>query len=72
MRQRVDIEQEKFKLLKAIRTNIRLKHSLLADDEVNEILPQVEQEIDDAIAAGVPYHFDVDRILNGDRKALKA
>lgn len=33
-------------MVKAMRTAIRLKHSLLADEELNKLLPEAEKEFD--------------------------
>lgn len=54
-----DTEVAKAAARKAVRTAIRLKYSLLADAEVNRILPDVEAAMDAAIAAGKPYELDV-------------
>jgi len=43
---------ERQKVTKATRTLIRLKHSLAADEEINNILPDTLDEFDDAIANG--------------------
>lgn len=37
-----DADQERANLLKSIRTLVRLKHSLAADNELNEVLPTAE------------------------------
>lgn len=59
MRQRTDNEQTKANMLKAARTAIRLKHSLAADEELNEMLPEIEDRIDRALASGTEISFDV-------------
>ena len=52
MRKKTDVEMERQKVTKATRTLIRLKHSLAADEEINNILPDTLDEFDDAIANG--------------------
>jgi len=52
MIQKTRTELEKAKILKAVRSAIRLKHALGADEELNEVLPRVEAEVDRAIAEG--------------------
>jgi hypothetical protein len=39
-------------LLKTARTLTRLKHSLAADQELNDLLPMTLREFDDAVARG--------------------
>ena len=45
-------ELEKAKIAKATRTLIRLKHSLRADEEINDVLPDTLDEFDEALARG--------------------
>lgn len=52
MQKKSDIEMQKAKILKTARALIRLKHSLAADEELNEILPATELEFDVAIQNG--------------------
>ena len=52
MRKKTPAELEKFKVAKAARTIIRLKHSLAADEEINAILPDTLAEFDAALAKG--------------------
>ena len=52
MRQLSPIERDKARILKRARTMIRLKHAEAADDELNEVLPRLEMEIDRAIQSG--------------------
>ena len=59
-------ELEKARLLKAVRANIRLKHTLEADAEINEKLPEIEAAIDRAIAAGTVYELDIRSVLEDE------
>jgi hypothetical protein len=43
---------ERTRITKAARTLIRLKHSLAADEELNEVLPDTLAKFDDALARG--------------------
>lgn len=52
MRKRTEAEMERAKLIKAGRTIIRLKHSLAADKEINDLLPDTVAEFDQALANG--------------------
>lgn len=45
---REEKELTKAALVKAIRSFVRLKHSLAADAELNEVLPAAEKLFDDA------------------------
>lgn len=52
MRKKTPAEMEKARIAKATRTLIRLKHSLKADEEINDVLPDTLAEFDDALARG--------------------
>lgn len=52
MRKKTDMEMERLKIIKAARTLIRLKHSLLAEQEINDLLPDTLLQFDDAVANG--------------------
>lgn len=41
-------------MMKVARAAIRVKHSIQADAEVNERLPELEHQIDQALLAGRP------------------
>ena len=45
-------EQQRANMLKIIRTAVRLKHSINADNELNEVLPLAEKRWNDALARG--------------------
>jgi len=47
------VDQERANLLKVIRTAVRLKHSLNADDELNDVLPRAEAKFNASIQRGV-------------------
>lgn len=48
-----DITMRKAALLKAARSAIRLKHSLAADAELNDVLPMLEGKFDASVQIGV-------------------
>lgn len=58
MRQKGPLEMQRAAILKAKRWEIRMRHSLAADDEINEVLPALEDEIEKAIAAGKPLELE--------------
>jgi hypothetical protein len=47
-----ELEMEKAKALKTARALIRLKHSLAADEELNDTLPDLALEFDKALQQG--------------------
>jgi len=52
MQKKSEIEMERAKILKVTRNLIRLKHSLQADKELNDILPERLIEFDRALQDG--------------------
>lgn len=52
MQKKSPAEMQRAKITKAARTLIRLKHSLKADEEINDVLPDTLAEFDDALARG--------------------
>ncbi len=52
MYRKTESEMERFKIAKATRTLLRLKHSLAADEEINEILPARIEAFDKALQSG--------------------
>lgn len=52
MQKKSAIEMERIKILKAYRTLIRLKHSLAADEEINETIPDTLFEFEQSIQRG--------------------
>ena len=47
-----DAEQQRYETIKTIRAIVRLKHSLAADRELNEVLPRAELVFDSAVTRG--------------------
>lgn len=52
MRRKTEIEMRRAALAKTARSLVRLKHSLAADLEINEVLPDTLAEFDGAVARG--------------------
>lgn len=52
MQKKSEIEMEKARVLKVTRALIRLKHSLQADIELNNVLPERAEEFDLALQNG--------------------
>jgi hypothetical protein len=58
-----ELEVQRAALLKAVRATIRLKHALAADAEINQTLPEIERRINDAMASGSGFAFDLAEVL---------
>lgn len=54
-----EFESYRARALKVYRSSIRLKHSLAADEEIAQTLPQIQERIDRAILSGEPLAIDV-------------
>jgi len=52
LNKKTPIEMEKFAITKATRTLIRLKHSIRADYELNDVLPDRLDEFDSQVQRG--------------------
>jgi hypothetical protein len=50
--QRTEIEQARFEAVKVLRAAVRLRHSIAADRELNEVLPQFDKAFTAAIQRG--------------------
>lgn len=59
MKRKDRVEFQKARALKAMRTAIRLKYALLADEEINRVLPELATAFDDAVTAGQPFELDI-------------
>lgn len=69
MRKKTDIEMEEYKIIKTYRTLIRLKHSLNADVELNNTLPDVLDDFQKSIQGGDLKQLQVaalNEVLNAD------
>lgn len=53
-----ELEVIRAQMLKAWRSAIRLKHSLAADKEIAETLPEIERQINEALLNGSPLALD--------------
>lgn len=63
MRRTTELQRQKTGMLKAARAAIRLKHSLRADDEIARRLPELEAEIDTALASGTPFELEPGKVF---------
>lgn len=63
MKPKSEIDLAVGEALKTARTAIRLKHSLLADEEINVVLPEIEAQIQQAAVSGKPFRPDITSIL---------
>ena len=59
------VDQARVTMLKVIRAAVRLKHSILADEELNEVLPMAEKKFNAAVNRGeLPAPLDIKRVLD--------
>lgn len=56
-KQLTDVELAWANLVKAIRSQVRLKHSLAADRELNRLIPKIETQFMKAVKAGETREF---------------
>jgi len=62
--QKTEIEQSKAEMTKVARAMVRLKHTLAADRELNEVLPRIEKEFDKRVQRGeLPGAVDLEEII---------
>lgn len=52
MNRKSEAEMERWKIAKVTRTMLRLKHSLAADEEINQVLPERIASFDAALQRG--------------------
>ena len=65
MIQRDKVDQARANMLKTIRTAVRLKHALAADDELNDVLPAAEIEFNRSVQLGeLPDPLDILKALD--------
>lgn len=61
---REPVEQARSEMLKVIRAAVRLKHSINADRELNDVLPEAQKRFDAAVHRGqIPATVDIKRAL---------
>jgi hypothetical protein len=58
MRRKTDREMTIHEARKVARTALRLKYSILAEREMNEVLPDIVETIDGAYAAGREFRLN--------------
>jgi len=61
-----EIEGQRKDMLKALRTAVRLKHSLNADAELRRVLPEFQAAVDKAVQSGKAYNLDIRSVLEGE------
>lgn len=61
---REKVDQARANTLKIARAAIRLKHSIAADTEINDVLPQIEAEFNERVANDeLPDPLDIKKTL---------
>lgn len=66
MKRKDDRELAIHEAKKLARSAIRLKYSILAERELNETLPRIEDEIDQAFANGDSFSLDIPTLYQLD------
>jgi hypothetical protein len=61
-KERDEAEQKLFNILKYVRTFIRLKHAINADNELNKVVPVIESRFWAAFSAGQVFSIDEDNL----------
>lgn len=64
MIEKPDNEVTKAAYLKAVRTAVRLKYSLMADAELNKALPRAEKMVEEALRSGESKEITVGKIVD--------
>ena len=55
-------------MAKSIRSFIRLKYSIAADEEINGVLWDILDEYDAALAAGKPFNFRLSKLIDRTKR----
>ncbi len=55
-------------MAKSIRSFIRLKYSVAADEEINDVLWNILDEYDAALAAGKPFVFKLSELVERTKR----
>ena len=63
MRQKSLSEQTRTDIAKAYRQGVRLKYSIAADHEINDILPSLLDRFDTALMKGIPFEVDIQALV---------
>lgn len=63
---RTESQQTWFKVRKTAVNAIRLKHSLRAEDEINERLPDLQKRYETALKGGEPFELETADLLRDD------
>lgn len=64
MRSKTDLEMERAAILKMARSIIRAKYAAMADEELNRVLPRLEDEMNKALSSGKEFRFNIRRLLD--------
>ena len=62
MRKRSKSEMMRLSISKVVRGHIRMKHTLAAEDEINEVLPRVLAEYDRCLQTGTEFSLDTNKL----------
>ena len=67
-RRRTSQELERQEMAKSIRSFIRLKYSVAADEEINDVLWDILDEYDAALASGKPFVLKLSSLVDRTKR----
>ncbi|KKM02959.1 hypothetical protein LCGC14_1779170 [marine sediment metagenome] len=67
-RRKTTQEAERFALAKSIRSFVRLKYALAADEEINEVLFDILDQYDAALGAGEAFDFSLSELVDSTKR----
>ena len=57
------IENEKHKAKKLVRTLVRTKFSMMAEDILNDVIPDIDDAVDKSLADGTQWELDIPGLI---------
>ena len=67
-RRKTGQELERAEMAKSVRSFIRLKYAIAADEEINEVLWDILEEYDIALASGKPFKFKLSELVDRTKR----
>ena len=67
-RRKTGQELERAELAKSVRSFVRLKYAIAADEEINEVLWDILEEYDTALAKGKAFKFKLSELVDRTKR----
>ena len=67
-RRKTDLELERMQMAKSIRMFIRLRYSIAADEEINDVLWDIMDRYDLALATGEAFDFSLSELVDSAKR----